>query len=89
LPALARLLRLPGFTGHHVTTFAALGATQTPDRDENGTRNLCLRELFLAVALYRCGDLEGLGESILRDYAEDLRGHYRRHARGILAEGPR
>jgi hypothetical protein len=35
--------------------------------------------------LYRLGDQNGLGESILTDYAEhDLRGHFSRHARLVL-----
>jgi hypothetical protein len=38
----------------------------------------------LARALYRCGDFEGLGESILNDYSTDLRGHFARHAKAIL-----
>jgi len=45
-----------------------------------------LRELYLARALYRCGDYEGLGKKILKEYARDLRGHYARHAQTILKE---
>jgi len=44
------------------------------------------RELVLARALYRCGDHQGVGETILRAYAADLRGHYARHAAAVLAE---
>ena len=44
---------------------------------------------MLARALYRCGDQEGLGEKILRQYAQDLRGHLARHAQAVLAEGKR
>jgi hypothetical protein len=38
--------------------------------------------------LYRCGDHEGLGEKILKEYASDLRGHYARHAAAVLEEKP-
>ena len=47
-------------------------------------QNSSLRELILARALYHCGDYEGLGEKILREYARDLRAHYRRHAQTVL-----
>ena len=43
----------------------------------------------LARALYRCGDHKGLGESVLRSYAKDLRGHYATHAKAILREARR
>jgi hypothetical protein len=50
------------------------------------TRNDSLRELILARALYRCGDYEGLGEKILKDYTRDLRAHYARHAGAVLQQ---
>ena len=52
------------------------------------TRNLSLRELVLARALYRCGDYKDIGKKILKEYARDLRGHYARHARAVLQEKP-
>ena len=45
------------------------------------------RELLIARALYRCGDWEGLGEHTLRQYTQDLRGHFVRHAQAVLAAG--
>ncbi len=45
------------------------------------------RDLTLARVLYRLGDYEGIGEKILRQYARDVRGHYARHAQGVLKEG--
>ena len=39
---------------------------------------------MLARALYRCGDKDGLGEKILRAYANDLRGPIARHAQAVL-----
>jgi hypothetical protein len=50
-------------------------------------RKMALRELLLARALYRCGDHEGLGERVLREYACDLRGHLARHAEAVLEQG--
>ena len=51
------------------------------------TRRESLRELMLARALYRCGDDNGVGEKILREYTQDLRGHLARHAQAVLEEG--
>jgi ribulose 1,5-bisphosphate synthetase/thiazole synthase/HEAT repeat protein len=51
-------------------------------------RKMALRELLLARALYRCGDHDGLGERVLREYARDLRGHLARHAQAVLKQGP-
>jgi len=36
----------------------------------------------------RLGDHEGLGKRILTEYAQDIRGHYARHAQAVLKEGP-
>ncbi len=48
------------------------------------TRNLSLREIVLARALYKCGDYRGLGRKILNEYEKDYRGYYSRHAHAIL-----
>jgi len=53
---------------------------------DNSTRNVSLRELILARALFRCGDQGGLGRKTLEAYSNDFRGHYATHARAILAE---
>jgi len=83
---LAELLKKPGMTGYAFTDIeqAKRGTPDSPD--DTSTRNCSLRELFLAQALYRCGDYEGLGERILKQYARDLRGHYARHAYAVLKE---
>jgi hypothetical protein len=49
-------------------------------------RNAALRELLTARALFRCGDKDGLGEAILREYAADLRGVLARHAAAVLQQ---
>ena len=46
-----------------------------------------LREIVLARALYRCGDWQGLGERILKDYRQDIRGVFARHASAVLEAG--
>ena len=81
---LAELLQKPGLGGHAVTTIdAALEANPRSGTDTT-VRNQALSELYLARALYRCGDYEGLGEKTLREYSRDLHGHYARHAKAVL-----
>ena len=82
--ALAGLLAQPGMTGHATTTLDEARRATGKSRTETVPRNRSLRELILARALYRLGDHEGAGERILRTYANDLRGHYARHARAVL-----
>ncbi len=82
---LARLLRMPGMMGHAATDIKD-AQSEVLFADPNLSRNLSLRELILARALFRCGDYEGLGKRILRTYAQDLRGHYARHANAVLNE---
>lgn len=86
-PVLASLLRKPGMTGHACTTIDTAQA-QARFSNPNQERDSSIRELMLARALYRCGDLDGMGESILRTYAADLRGHMARHAQAILGQLP-
>ncbi len=82
---LAELLGKPGIMGHTQTDIDT-AQQRTSTGNPNETRDLSLRELILARALYRCGDSDGLGEAILREYARDLRGHHARHASAVLAE---
>ena len=83
---LAELLQKPGIMGHAFTGIEEAARRTPPSGTDTQTRNTSLRELILARALYRCGDYEGLGEKILREYSRDLRGHYSRHARAVLEE---
>jgi hypothetical protein len=85
-PALAALLRKPGMTGHAVTDIDKGRTNPPPSGTDTSERNRQLTELVVARALYRCGDHEGLGEQILKSYAEGLQGHYARHASAVLAE---
>jgi len=83
---LAALLAKPGMTGYATTTLAEARQHLRPSSTDTIQRNESLRELILARALYRCGDYQQVGEKILRKYAQDLRGHYARHALAVLAE---
>ncbi|MBN2211202.1 MAG: FAD-dependent oxidoreductase [Sedimentisphaerales bacterium] len=77
---LAELLRKPEMTGYALTDIRNKNVVESPDLEREHT----LRELILAKALYRCGDYEKMGENILRQYEQDLRGHYARHAHAVL-----
>lgn len=85
-PVLAELLKMDGVHGHAVDTIDDALKKLAGGHTDTSTRNASLRELFLARGLYRCGDHEGLGKKILEQYAKDLRGHYARHALGILSK---
>ncbi|MBN2508344.1 MAG: FAD-dependent oxidoreductase [Verrucomicrobia bacterium] len=85
---LADLLRQPGMSGHARGDIMAAVKDVPGSGTDTSLRNLALRELVLARALYRCGDHEGMGAGILRRYAADLHGHYARHAQAILAGKP-
>jgi len=78
------LLQLPGTRGHAFLELDKAIELTPSDQRDNSTREGSLRELILARALYRCGDQNGLGEKILREYANDLRGLYALHARQVL-----
>jgi hypothetical protein len=83
--ALARLLEEPGMRGHVMTRLEPLHDKPVELRRRTGP----LREITLARALYRCGDQEGLGENILREYLDDIRGLFSRHAEVVLEGGTR
>jgi hypothetical protein len=83
---LAELLKKPGMNGHAFTAIETAKRNTPPSPTDTTTREHSLRELVLARGLYRCSDYEGLGKKILREYARDLRAHYRRHAQAVLNE---
>ncbi len=83
--ALAALLELPGASDHAHTDLPQMLAALTDDTNETIVRNHALRELYLARAIFRCGDTaDRVGYATLRRYADDLRGHFARHARANL-----
>jgi hypothetical protein len=77
---LARLLNQPGMRGHVMREIEPLYNTGGDRRRRTGP----LREIVLARVLYRLGDHEGLGETILRQYTHDIRGLFARHAKAVL-----
>ena len=82
---LADVLAKPGIAGHAWTTLAQELADIPESSTDTRTRNEALRELYLARALFRCGDCDGLAARILAAYRRDIRGHFARHAAGVLA----
>jgi len=50
-------------------------------------RSLPLREIIIARALYRLGDHKGRARRSLERFAQDVRGHFARHASAILQAG--
>ena len=81
---LFKLLQLEGVTGHSMPDINTAKELEPSDRNDTSTRNNSLRELILSRALFKCGDLNGFGRQILEQYSKDLRGHYYRHANGVL-----
>ncbi|MEM1213974.1 MAG: FAD-dependent oxidoreductase [Planctomycetota bacterium] len=86
--ALSGVLALTGMAGHAWTELDQVLGALTDDPNENGDRNRALRELYLARAIFRCGDHDDRGRRTLQAYANDLRGHFARHARANLDRGP-
>ena len=80
----------PNASVYAVTNINAALEANPRSATDTTSRNQALSELYLARALYRCGDYEGLGEKTLREYSRDLHGHYARHAKAVLktATGP-
>jgi len=87
-PVLADVLGKKGMSGHAILLPGPGEGPETKRSDGDGARGNALRELMLARALYRCGDHEGLGEKTLRQFAQDVRGHFARHATAVLEEKP-
>jgi hypothetical protein len=84
--ALAGVLSQPALSNHAWTSLEMELADIPPSTVDTTTRNSALRELYLARALLRCGDRNGLAAARLSKYAGDIRGHFARHARKLLAE---
>ncbi len=76
--ALAAFLRKPGVQGH-------IDTGKDPASLEAAHFSKAMVELFAASALYRCGDVDGLGRKILTDYLDDWRGIFVRFAGHTLA----
>lgn len=81
---LYQLLQMHGVTGHAMVDIETSRRLTPASHVDNSTRNNSLRELILGRALFKVGDHNGLGKQILDTYSKDLRGHYYRHASGVL-----
>lgn len=81
---LFKLLQMPGVRGHVMPDIQTAKKLAPKFKNDVTTRNNSLREIILGRALYKCGDLNGVGNQILNEYSKDLRGHYFRHASGVL-----
>jgi len=81
---LFKILQMPGVRGHVMPDIKTARSLTPADKNDVSTRNNSLRELILGRALYKCGDFNGTGNQILNEYSKDLRGHYYRHASGVL-----
>lgn len=84
-PVLASLLKMPGMRYHSVDSLTQARSMTVPDNIDVTYRNKALKEIHLARALYRSGDSDGLGRSILQRYSRCCQGHYARYAAGVLA----
>jgi hypothetical protein len=89
VPVLAGLLTAPGVRACPLDSFRTARRETVPGQDDVSTRNIALKELHLARALYCCGDADRLAEDTLRRYASGLQAHYARYAQEILADGAR
>ncbi len=84
-PVLAALLGKPGIGGYALSMdgkFPDYKGFSCPAGDKE--RNLSLREICLARALYNLGDHEGKGEAVLVKYSKDPRGAYAKHALMVM-----
>jgi hypothetical protein len=85
---LFELLQMKGVTGHSMKTIEEAIQKTPAGKEDTSTRNNALREIILGRSLFRCGDYNGKGNQILNDYSKDLRGHFYRHAAGVIQLGP-
>ena len=86
-PALAEMLKKPGVAGYvHLDWDTARKWDQADSKGGTAekSRRDSLIEIGYARALYRLGDVDGIGQAILEDYAQDLRGFFSRHANKVL-----
>ncbi len=86
VPALVRLLKLPGVGGHALAATAPIPPIRNySNREGDKERTRVLRELCLARAIYNLGDTpDGLGRRTLEAYAADPRRAYAAHAALVL-----
>ncbi|MDH6356734.1 FAD-dependent oxidoreductase [Parabacteroides sp. PF5-9] len=84
IPILSEMLTAPGVRFYDIDSYVTARNQVVPDEIDVTIRNRALKELHLARALYLCGDKDGMGEMILKRYANSLQGHYARYAEEVL-----
>jgi hypothetical protein len=91
VPALARLLRLPGVGGHALRAGEVIPPIRNYSNAEGDReRTRVLKELCLARAIFNLGDTpDCLGRRTLEAYAADPRRAYAAHARLVLEKRPK
>jgi flavin-dependent dehydrogenase len=85
VPVLKDIILSCGIKNEVVTDYTKARSSTNNHTEDTSVRNRVLKELHLARALYRCGDMDGMGKTILKAYANDLHHHYALHAQGILS----
>lgn len=80
IPVLYDLLMSPGMRFHYISSYNDARRKTVPGLHDTSVRNAALKEIYLAYALFACGDKDNLGENILKSYANGLQGHYSRFA---------
>ncbi len=83
--ALEHLLEKDGMQGHALGNLEAVRAGANGNPNETETRNLSLRELYLAMGLFLSSDPHKIGRRILESYSSDLRGPLARYSQALLA----
>ena len=83
---LARLLRLPGVGGHAKAPGSVPLVPGFANAAADRERSDALRELCIARALHRLGDVGDLARRTLEAYCSDPRGVFAAHARKVLQE---
>jgi hypothetical protein len=80
VPVLSDMLMMPGIRFHYIESYPDARRKVVPGNDDVSTRNVALKELHIARALYLCGDKDNLGKNTLEHYAQGLQGHYAKYA---------
>ncbi|AQQ70863.1 3-ketosteroid-delta-1-dehydrogenase [Limihaloglobus sulfuriphilus] len=80
---IANILQKSGMMGHHMSNVEEAEGVYVSEVG-SFVRKKAIKEISLARALYRCGDYQGIGRSILENYETDRRGHFARHAHAVL-----
>jgi hypothetical protein len=99
---LVEILKQPGFSGHATVYSLAPNknrkengftaaperlVTTTGNRSANDTNlNKVYKELIIAAMLYRCGDRNGMATGILKQYSQNVHGHFARYAQRALTD---